>query len=241
MRAILFLLAVVCLLSVSVQGQSGVTFCEKYTALLFINGTDVNNQKTLITAVVTRAVTGVTQGSNDGFGIALNNVTGLFRSSLQLAIFNGTVKYKTNPPNYTTNTTALAGLANKLVAFFGNAFGCRAAGYPTYTPPADANTQALIHKNMGINKAIMNDFITILATTLTSFGVSSADVSGTAAPFLQSFNRCAGNNEICNASDCDQAPSTTCPTGGNANSNYVTSWAVVAFSWILFFVARKNL
>lgn len=240
MRIITLFVALLCLFGfANAQLGPNQSFCDKYTAALFTNNNSTNQQK-LITAVVVRAVTGARSGVPDSYGNPLNNVTGLFQSPLQIPIFNGSVAYKTNPPNYITNSNALGILAGKLAAFFGAGFGCTAAGFPAYVATGNA-TQAAIHTKMGINKAIMNDFISILASTLTSFNVTSADVSNIAAPLLTSFNRCAGNNEICNAADCDQAPNTTCPKSGYASANAYTSWAVVAVSWILFFLARKNL
>jgi len=208
-----FLLAT---LLVVLFGLSSATICETYSGTT----TNATMQQGLITGIVARAVTGGIYTSPSNQTVQIN---GLFNSSGPLYnIFTGTTKYRSDAPNYVTDTTAQGTLAGKLVAYFGALFGCNAAGYPAVSQ----YNQYAVHQNMNITNAMETYFNTALANTLVSLGVSSNDVS-TAGTVLGYFNRCGapisglGNGSSALTQICGQSD---CPIAGNSNTGVCTQY-----------------
>jgi len=142
---------------------AGVTFCGKYTTILFTNNNSTN-QQLLIQTVVTRTILGCTvaQGCSQA-------VTGLYNKPLNRPYFNGTLypftDFGNNPAQYTI-------LYNKLVNFFAFALGCTVFQPPgTYTP---ANLYS-VHAPMSISAAVFNEFIGVLLSAVVASGVTSAN------------------------------------------------------------------
>jgi len=180
---------VVCTLALAVGVSAApeqVTFCQRYTQALF---TTINsaNEVSLIGAVVDRAVLGNTTGPTaNGMPIP-----GILASNLQRPFF-------TTPTNFYTNNQAAATLLAHLKSFFSVAFRCTEV-----TSPGSFSTNlGQVHGAMNISSAVWNDFVTILANTLRSFGVAEADITY-AGTLLGQFGYGAGTNQICNfAGDC---------------------------------------
>ena len=198
------------LLAVLLVQSSAQSFCETYSATT----TNATLQVGLLTAIVSRAAIGGVYANSSGYNFT---IPGLLAPSGPLyAIFSGQIQYRVGAPNYTDPSNGSLGiLAGKLVAYFGALFGCHATGYPAVT--STYNMYA-VHANMSINSVMENYFVTQLALTLQSLGVSADVVTNTAAPALYLFNRCGGPIAALNATAPVQICGTSdCPLANGAN------------------------
>jgi hypothetical protein len=170
-------------------GPSQDSFCQRYAIALFGNA-NATTEQNLITAVVTRAVSGNTAVSP--------SVTGIVNVPSQVKYFNGTGGG--SGTNYYTNSAAFNSLAGKLVNFFATAMGCREMSLSSV-----ANMKS-VHGPMNIPANVWNDFINQLVYTLQSFGITATGQTGDltyAAALLQQFGL-NGPQQICAQSGCPQ-------------------------------------
>jgi len=225
MRA-LIALALFGLVAVSATATFGaISFCERYALTK-----DSAGESALITAVLGRALNG------NGTTSTTPAVRGILNNIWEVKYFNGTGGATTN---YYADAPARQGLVDKLVNFFEIALSCRAV---TTNTPANMKTA---HAAMSISKRVWDEFIGELGNTLTSFGVSSADITF-AVNLLAQFKKGLGN-EICNAADCDAATPikeffTGTIDGNNAwlAADSTTSVTIAPGGWVHFNMATAH-
>jgi plastocyanin len=161
------------------------TFCQKYAQALF-GADNLTTELDLITAVVD-----YTAGN-----VAVAPQTTKW--------FNG----KNNGFNFLApqNSAALATLIQHLIAFFGNALGCVAPGYP---PVVNPNMKAIHTFPKPIDKSAYEYFNQVVLGFAYTAGVQTADLYSLATA-LDTFRNggASGVDQVCQASDCNKAPFT---------------------------------
>ena len=147
----------------------------------------------------------------------LINVQGLVNNRNTIGFFDGSIDYRKNAasPYYGTPTPVVKNnkanaiiLDDKLVRWFGAAYGCTggSTGFTKTYPYAGYGSSRLtdVHAGMQLTQVQMTAFIYQFQDAALSMGATQIDFDANVRPYLASFGRGASNNmAICTDAACD--------------------------------------
>ncbi|KAK0110167.1 hypothetical protein ONS95_002818 [Cadophora gregata] len=228
----------------TVAAQNTTSFCDKYTTALFMNNT-AENQLKLLTAVVNTAVIGNYSESKTGKPVAGILAKGMYNGvevdllpyfnggllstnrggssgvSVNFLDDGGAAPLMMNKPAEGTNSLQYM-LLTHLYEYFGSLLQCSQQGMSGYPAYAGDVSQYEVHKFMNLDPNELGYFITQVADSALSFGVSSDDLAPVGKALNSLFGyRCSPKTtvipaqgaqfqSICSAKECPIAPNSTC-------------------------------
>ncbi|KAH7370689.1 hypothetical protein BKA65DRAFT_471880 [Rhexocercosporidium sp. MPI-PUGE-AT-0058] len=220
------------------------SFCDKYTTALFMNNT-ADNQLKLLTAVVNTAVIGNYSATTTGTavpgilapgtingtavnllpyfngGLASSNRGGSSGVSVNFLDDGGAAPLAMGMPANGTNSNQYM-LLTHLYEYFGTLLQCSQQGKTPFDAYSGEGSQYNVHKFMDLSNAEVTYFISQVAASALSFGVSAEDLTPIGTALMNLFGyRCsapatvvpsqgAQAQSVCSAEDCPVAPMGNC-------------------------------